>query len=412
MSGTFAKLWAADTVNQTGTSLRTTSIPLVGVTVLGASAWQMGILTASATAAFAVVGLPAGAWVDRFPRRRVMMLANLIRLLLLATIGAAAALRLLTFVQLVGVSLLIGAMTVLYDVASPAIVQSVVPADDLTRANGRMQTTQAAARLGGPPLAGAAAQLIGAANTTGLAGLSYLASALLIRRLPEPRPAQRTGTSLRSEVAAGLRFTFGHPAIRALVVCGAAYNFFLNLGFAVQVLFLVDELRLPSAAVGALLAASGLGQVLGAASAGAWARRFGDVRAIVVVLCVAQPFGLLLPLAGRGWAVALFATATFSTGYGIAVYNVLSLTFRQHTCPPEMFGRMSASARMLSWGAIPLGALAGGGLGQLAGLRATLWIAAVGGLLPALWLLLSPLRRMRSLTAADSDQAAVGGPAG
>ncbi|WP_405055757.1 MFS transporter [Kribbella sp. NBC_01505] len=395
MTAAFRAFWLADTTNQLGTAIRTTSLPLVGVTVLALSPWQMGVLTAAATTAFLLLGLPAGALVDRWPRRRLMLIANLTRTLLLATIPITGWLGLLSFGQLVGTALLIGAMTVLYDVAGPAVVQSVVPPQRLTESNGRLQTTQAGARLAGPPLAGVVTQWTDAASTTGLSAVGYLLSALLLRRVPEaPRPDRSDQhSSLRADVLAGLRYTFGHSAIRAIAACGAAYNLFLNLGFAVQVLFLADQLRLPAASIGLLLSASAAGQVLGAATAAAWGRQFGEVRALIVVLCLAQPFALLLPL---GWPA--FATGTFVTGYGVAVYNVLQLSYRQHVCPPELFGRMAASTRVLTWGAIPLGALAGGGLGEWIGVRATLWVAAIGGLLAPACLLASPLRRIRTLT--------------
>jgi predicted MFS family arabinose efflux permease len=181
----------------------------------------------------------------------------------------------------------------------------------------------------------------------------------------------------------------------------------------VEVLFLAGELGLSATAVGALLATGGLGRIFGSATAQPWADRFGDVRAIVVVLAATAPFGLLIPLTGTGLAATYYAGGAFAVGYGVAVYNVLQSTLRQHVCPPEMYGRMAASSRVLGWSAIPLGALVGGALGSTVGLRPTLWIAAVGGLLPALWLVFSPLRRLRSVSELGaSDQAAVGGPAG
>lgn len=394
--GGFRLLWLADTVNQLSSSVRVAAVPLVAVTVLAVPPFQLGLLVAAGTAAFLLIGLPAGAWVDRLPHREVLRAANLARAGLLASVPLAGWLGLLSYGQLLVVALLGGAMTVLVDIACAALVPAVVGPAGRAGANARMQATQAAGRTAGPALAGTVAALLGAAGAVGTAAAGHLAAAVLVSQVrgaePGPRPPRR---SVRAEVAEGLRFAFQDRSLRALAAFGASYNVAVNIGFAMHVLFLVQELRLPMPAVGLMLAATGLGSVAGAATSGRWARRFGGVRSMLVVLGCSQPFLALIALAGGGWSVALFPAGAAASGYGLAAYNVLQTTFRQAVCPPYLYGRVTASSRFLTWGAIPFGGLLGGLLGELLGLRGALWAAALGGLLSGFWLLASPLRSRR-----------------
>jgi MFS family permease len=397
----FALLWLADTVNQFGTSLRTVAVPLTAVTILTVSPIQLGVLAAASTCAFLLIGLPAGAWVDRLPHRRLLWKANAVRALLMATIPLADWFGLLSYGQLVAVALLGGTMSVLVDIAASAMVPTVVSRERLRTANARMQTTQAAGRLAGPALAGPAAQLLGAANAVGVAAAGHLAAALLSTRLritgAKPSPARH---SLLAEVVQGIRYAFGDRSLRALTACGATYNLFFNVGAPMYVLFLVRELNLPMSQVGLMLTSAGIGGLAGAATSSWWARWLGEARSTVVVFCCSQPCLLLIPLADDGWSVALFPVGAAGAAYGVTAFNVLQTTFRQSTCPPDLYGRVTASSRFLTWGMIPIGGLIGGALGEVAGVRAALWVAAAGALLSTMWLVASPLRRGEKATPA------------
>ena len=223
-------------------------------------------------------------------------------------------------------------------------------------------------------------------------------SAIAIARIrtTEPAPA-RTGTTVRAEIVEGLRFVVGHRLLRPIVLCTASSNLAGGIGLAVLVLFLVDDLGLPEVGVGAAVAAVGVGGLAGALTAGAWTRRLGQARTIVVSLLVTTPLVLLIPLGGPGPLILLTAVGLFADGYGGVVYNVAQVSFRQAICPDRLLGRMNAGVRFLVWGTIPVGGLIGGGLGELLGPRGALLVACCAQLLSLLPLLLSPLRRLRDL---------------
>jgi MFS family permease len=395
----FLMLWSGETVSQVGTMVSHLALPLLAATVLSATPWEMGLLTAAETAAFLLVGLPAGVLMDRVRRRPVMITADVVRFVLFASVPRAWWWGVLTFAQLVTVALLGGIATVFFDVGYQSVLPSVVGRAGLVEGNAKLESTRAAAHATGPAMGGGLVQLAGAANAVLLDALSYLVSAAFLARMRtvEPVPEPVPGRSLRADMAEGLRYVVGHPLLRPIVLCTGTSNLFGGVLAAVSVLFLARELGLPAGVVGLVLAAGSAGGVVGALTAGRWIRRFGQGRVLVAALLVAAPLTLVLPLTGSGAGLGWFAAATFSMAYGGVVYNVAQVSFRQSVCPDRLLGRMNASIRFLVWGTIPLGGLLGGALGELIGLRATLLVTAAGLALAPLWLVASPLRRLRDL---------------
>ena len=374
------------------------AVPLLAATTLGASPLQMGVLTAAESAAFLLVGLPAGALLDRVRKIPVMLTADLVRVLLLGSIPVAWWVGALTYAQLLVVALLTGLATVFFDVGYQSVLPALVGRALLVDGNAKLESTRAASQVGGPALGGALVQLLGAANALLADAASYLVSAVALARIRtlEPEPV-RTGRRLRTEMAEGLRYVLGHPLLRPITLCTGTANLFLGVLGAVGTLFLARELALDAGVIGLVLAAGGMGGVLGAVSASSWARRFGQGRVLVAALLATTPPTVLIPLTGPGPRLACYAVGLFAFSYGGVVYNVAQVSFRQAVCPDTLLARMNASIRFLVWGTIPLGGLLGGALGQWLGLRATLLVAVVGSALAPGWLLASPLRRLRDL---------------
>jgi MFS family permease len=397
----FLLLWAGETVSQVGTMVSHLALPLLAATSLGASAWEMGLLVAAERGAFLLVGLPAGVLVDRVRRLPVMIAADLVRFALFASIPLAWALGVLTFAQLLVVALLAGVATVLFDVGYQSVLPAVVGRAGLVDGNAKLESTRAAAETAGPALGGGLVQLVGAAAAVLLDAVTYLVSAafLLRMRTQEAVPARDPDRSLRADIAQGLRYVLGHPLLRAITLCTGTANLFGGVLAAVSVLFLARELGQPPAVIGLVLAAGSAGGVLGALTAGRWIRRLGQGRTVVISLLVTGPVALVLPLTTPGAGLAWFALGTAAVAYGGVVYNVAQVSFRQSVTPDHLLGRMNASIRFLVWGTIPIGGLLGGALGELAGLRATLLITAVGIVLSPVWVVASPLRRLRDLPA-------------
>ncbi|WP_037323044.1 MFS transporter [Amycolatopsis thermoflava] len=395
----FRLLWAGDTVSQAGTFVGITVLPLLAATVLSATPGEMGLLTAAENAAFLLIGLPAGVWVDRMKRRPLMLRADFARAALLLTIPLAWWAGRLTLAQLVVVALLVSVGTVFFDVAYQSYLPSLVGREHLVEGNAKLQASQSVAQVVGPGLGGGLTQLFGAANAVLATGAGYVASGLFLLRIrtPEPEPEPHDGTPLRAQIAEGLRFVFGNPALRAIVLCTASGNFAGTIVISMQVLFLTRDLGLSPSGVGLVLAVASGGGILGALTAGFWTRVIGQARAIWLVPMTTWPLQLLLPLSQPGWSVALGVLGMVASGYGIVVYNVAQVSYRQAICPDRLMGRMNATVRFVVWGTMPLGGLAGGALGELIGVRSTVWTGCALMAVTMLPVLLSPLRRMRDL---------------
>ncbi|OZM74480.1 MFS transporter [Amycolatopsis antarctica] len=395
----FRRLWAGDTASQFATFTGHTVLPLLAATVLFASPAQMGLLAAAEHAAFLLLGLPAGVWVDRMRRRPLMIRAGLVRALLLLSVPLAGWFGVLTLTQLMLVAALVGVSTLFFDIAYQSFLPSLIGRARLLDGNAKLQASQSVAQVGGPGIGGGLAQLAGAANAVLLTGCGYLVSVFALWRIRsvEPRPSRDVDTTLRAEVAEGLRFVFGNPSLRAIVCATATANLSGGAFTALEVLFLTRDLSLPAGEVGLLLALGGIGGVTGALTARAWTARLGQARAIWLVPLCTWPSALLVPLAAPGWRVLLVAAGLAGIAYGGVVYNVAQVTYRQAICPDRLLGRMNASVRFVVWGVLPIGGLAGGWLAEAIGVHGAIWACTAVMALGPFWVICSPLRRVRDL---------------
>ncbi|WP_406451895.1 MFS transporter [Streptomyces sp. NBC_00876] len=394
----FRTFWASQSLSMLGTAVSRSAVPLLAATVLSATPFQMGLLQSSLTVSFLVLGLPAGAWVDRMRRRPVMIVCDLARALLMTSLVVAALAGRLGFTWLIVVGLLLGAARTFYEIAYQSYIPSLVGRDRLVEGNSKLESTASAAQTAGPAVAGVLVQ-VGAAAAVSVQAVSYLFSGLLLLRIRKPEPvAGRAGRGgMGAEIRSGLRFVLGNPLMRAVAGSAATYNFFYAVQSPLVVLLLVGEAGFSGATAGALMAAGGAGGLLGAATSGWMARRLGQVRVIWLAYLVTIPTVVLLPLTGPGWRVVFFVVPWFTAAYGLVVYNVAQVSFRQAMCPDQLLGRMNASVRFLIWGIIPFGGLAGGALGEWLGVRGALLVAAVGMSSGVVWLLCSRLRGMRDI---------------
>ncbi|WP_432056224.1 MFS transporter [Streptomyces sp. bgisy022] len=408
----FRFFWAAQTASTFGANMSRVSPPLLAATTLAATPFQMGLLQAAQTIAFLLVGLPAGTLVDRVRRRPVLIACDGLRALFLVFLVVGFALDRVDFTGLMAATLAIGFATAFYEIAYQSYIPAVVGRARLVEGNARLEGTNAVARLAGPTLGGSLVQLLGAALTVAFQAAGHVVSALLVTRIraAEERPPRGKRPRMAAEISSGLRFVLREPVFRALTGSATTYNFFYALMLPLMVLLLVEELGLSGTTVGVLMAVSGLGGILGAATAGRLALRFGQVRVMWLAYLVTVPTTLLIPLAHSGWGIALFAVPWFTVSCGIVVYNVGQVSIRQALCPPDMLGRMNASVRFIVWGILSLGSLTGGVLGEWIGLRGGLFVAGVGMTAGVLWLLLSRLVRMRDLPAGEPRAVPVPAP--
>ena len=374
----FRLLLLGQTTSQLGTQVSGVVVPLLAVLTLDASPFELGLVSAAGTLAFALIGLPAGAWIDRWPRRPVLVAADVARAALLLTIPVAAFLGILTVTQLIVVSLLVGAGRVFFDVGYQSYLPTLTGSDRLLSANSAMETLRAGGQFVGPGLGGWLVALVGAANVVLLQSVTFAVSAasLIGIRTPEPPPvppARRV--RLRAQIAEGWRFVAGDPVIRATAVTSALGNMAFAVAGAVSVVFMVRDLGLSPTGVGLVIAAGSVTVMAGAALTPRLARVVGETRIVWLSLAVTGPLGLLVPLARPGWSVALLVIGMAAGEFGQVVYAITNVTLRQRRCPPELLGRVTATMRFLIMGLFPLGAFVGGVLGSLVGVRATLWVS-------------------------------------
>ena len=407
----FLKLWAGQTVSLFGLSVTGLALPLVAVLTLDATPVQMGLLSAAGYAPFLLVGLVAGACVDRMRRRPILIAADLGRALLLASIPVAALVDALRMEQLYAVGFTVGLLTVFFDVAYQSYLPALVPRERLIEGNSKFEASHSLAQIAGPGLGGLLVQLLSAATAIALDAASYLVSAIFLAaiRTPEPRPERHADRSLPREIGEGLRLVVGNPLMRGIAGCTATSNLFGSALTAVYVLYATRELGLGPAQLGVTFAAFGPGGLLGAVLAARLARRFGLGPALTGSLALGSLSWLVVLFAGGPpvLAASLLATANALATVGGTVYNVNQVSLRQAITPDRLQGRMNATMRFLVWGVIPIGALLGGVIGDALGLRAAIATGAVGTLLAPLWLLLTPVYAVRRAPTLASPHAGV-----
>ena len=395
----FRQLWAAETVSQVGTHITLLALPVLAVTVLHATPLEMGVLTALETAAFLVIGLPAGAWVDRWRRKRVLVANDLIRAVALASLPVAWLMDVLTLPQLFLVAAVTGTATVFFDVAYQSYLPTLVERSQIVDGNGKLETSRAVAQVAGPGITGVLLRVLGAPLLIALDAVSFLVSAAFIGRIrhPDTVPDPATRRRLRTEIAEGLSFVVRHPLLRRIVACTGTSNLFSAMTNALLVLYVIRTLGLSESTLGFVFSAGAVGGLVGAASAAWFARRVGEGRAIPLASIVWAVFWTLVPLAAVGAPIVLLVVGWFGLSWAVVAYNVVQVSFRQRLCPPVLLGRMNASVRFIVFGTMPLGGLLGGVLGTWLGVLPTLWVAAAGGFVACLPVVLSPLMSMDAL---------------
>jgi predicted MFS family arabinose efflux permease len=404
----FVRLWAGQSISQTGSQVTAIALPLIAVDTLHASASTMGVLTAAGRLPY-LLYLVAGVWVDRVRRRRLLLGTDLARGTLLLAVPLAAAAHVLSLWVLGTVLVAAVTLSVWFDTAYMSYLPLLIDRRLLLQGNTIMESSSSAAQVVGSSLGGLLVQAISAPGAVIADALSFFASALSLWRIrhpdPAPDPAAAGRLSLRELITGmrpGIAFVARHPILRPLALAIGLSNAAWAAELALYVLYLARGLGLSPALIGLTLAAGGPGALVGSALAGRVQRRIGVSGAVIGGLSVFALAALLIPLAPGGdpaVAVPLLMVAAFGMPAGGQVCAVNVLTTRQLLSPEPLLGRVNASFRFAGLGVSPLGALLGGAAGSAIGLRTAL-LAAVGGMLLApLIVAVSPVRRLHDLPA-------------
>ncbi|MGH2558224.1 MAG: MFS transporter [Thermomicrobiales bacterium] len=398
----FRRLWLAQTISQIGGQISFLAVPLTAAVSLDASPAEMGILTAMGSLPALVVGLAAGVIVDRRARRPILISADLARALLLGMIPLSWLLGALTMPLLYVVAFLSGLCGLFFGLAYQSYLPSLVERKRLVEGNSALELSSSAAQVAGPAIAGWLVQLLKAPVAIAVDALSFVASAGLIARIRAKEPPRAVGairSTVWSDVAEGIRIVGRTPAIRALAAGDALIGLFNAMLEAVWILYLTRTIGMDPALLGAVFAIGGVGFVAGALLPGRIVGVVGVGPAMAIGIAVIGLSDLALPLAGHNLVVVVIVTAVgqFFFGMGVTLSNVAQTTLRQAIVPNALLGRVGGTLRVLGAATIPLGALLGGVLGQLIGLRPTLVIAALLETAVALWIWRSPLWSLRRL---------------
>ncbi|MFE4450669.1 MFS transporter [Streptomyces sp. NPDC056796] len=412
----FRRFWAGQSISEFGDRITELALPLTAVTALSASANQVAWLTALIWTPN-LLAILLGAWVDRrVHKRRLMVLADLTRGGVLLSLPVAYLLDAVSLGQLYAVAVLTGTAAVLFNTAYQPFFVHLVPRSSYVEANSRLSASRSVSHVVGPAVGGGLVQALTAPLAVVVDALSYVASAFLIGRIPLGESAagvdDAASPSLLRRAREGMVFVWGHPVLRAALRCAVTVNFFTFVaGSGLLVLFASRSLGLSAGVIGLALGIGSTGALLGAVLAPRISRRIGVGRSIVVgAVMFPAPLALAACAGGPLWARAgVLATAEFLSGVGVMLFDVNLNSLQTSVIPDGMRSRVAGAFSSVNYGVRPLGAVVGGLLATAFGLRATLLVGAVGGMMSLLWLLASPIPRIRSL--APDDLAVPGGGA-
>jgi len=401
----FRRLWIGETVSQFGTMVSQIALPLVAILIVHASTFEVGLLTSFETVAFLLVGLPAGAWVDRMRFRRVLILNDVLRAGALGSIPLAQLLGVLSIGQLYVVALVTGVSTVFFDVAYQSYLPALVDRTALVEGNAKLQASESVSQIAGPSVGGLLIQALTAPYAVLVDALSFLWSAAWVTAIKArpAKPQRKPDRNLGREIGEGVRFVMGNRLLRSIAMCTSSANLFSGVGGAVIYVLFVRQLHLSAGVIGLLTSVSAVGGLLGSLAAPRIAARLGQGPTIWMSIAVSIPLEFVAPFMHRDWTLGLYALAMVVYWSAVVVYNITQVSFRQGLCPPELLGRMNATMRFLVWGTMPLGGLLGGILGATLGVRGALLVAAIGGCLSVLPVFFSPLRHLRTLPSYVED---------
>jgi Transmembrane secretion effector len=396
----FRLVTVGQAVTQLGTEVTALAFPLTAVLLLGATPVQLGVLVAVQTAAFLVIGLPAGVWLDRRRRRGVLIGTDLVRAGALAVITGAAALHHLSFGLLLGAAAVLGLMRVVFEIGYQTYLPSIVAGEDLVLGNSTVETIRASGQIVGPSVGGWLVQLVGAADALLADAVSFLVSAFCLWRVraAEPAPAGTGQRGFFRQAREGVRFVWADRVLRAVAATSALSNLLFTAASALNALFLIRTVGVSAGVAGMLFSTGSAAAVLAAASTTKLARWLGSARVIWLSVAVTSPFNLLVALTYDDWRLAFFVLGVTVSSGGQLVYAITQLSYRQAVVPSAILGRVNATMRFLVMGALPIGGLLGGGLGAVIGVRPTLLILALGLAVAPIFVVLSPLRRVRDVS--------------
>ncbi|MFD0165919.1 MFS transporter [Streptomyces decoyicus] len=399
----FMLLWCGQGAGTLGPRVALVVLPVLALDTLHAGTFQVSLLTSLGWLPYLLFSLPAGVVADRLDQRKIMIFCDVARLLLILSVPLIALtgrLSLWYLYAIVGVS---GVLTVLFTVAYRSQLPKLVSSAQLVDGNGKLGMCESLAEVAGPGLGGALVGLVGSSRTLYANVLTYALSALTLGMIRVPKsaqspPAGASRVSFKAAMGEGLTFVRGQVILRKLLICTSVSNFFVTAASSIAVTFLLRDLHASATAVGLVFTLGSVGGLVTGAFARRIAARVGSARIIWVSMLLPGPLYFLMPLSQPGWGVVLYAVGLAALSANSTMFNTGAISYRQLVCPRELLSRVSAVYLWITYGVIPLGSLFGGALATGVGLRPTLWVCALGMWSASLFVVFSPLRKMRDVS--------------
>jgi MFS family permease len=404
----FLALWGGQTVSEVGSQLTNLAVPVFAVTMLNVNESQMGFLNAASTASFLLVGLIAGAWVDRWVKRRVMIWADVVRMLAILSVPVLYFSGVIQVWHLFVVAAIMGLATVFFDVAYQSFIPMVVPKEQIASANSSLETTNQLSTIGGPAIVGGLLSIVKAPALLVADSLTFLVSTISLsairdREVPKPKEERK---KLRHEIAEGLKFVWNNKIIRAVSFTTSTSNLFSTAQATLVPLVILRDLHISPAVFGVIESIAAVGGLLGAVTAAKLSKAIGEGQ-VIAYSAVLMGFTAFAPAIAAGSsqivAIVVLCLGQFVGMFTVLTYNITQVSARQRLCPEHLLGRMNASIRFFVWGVMPIGALISGAAATAFGIIPVVWFAAIGVFLSAIFVVVSPLSRMKHLPSGPAD---------
>jgi MFS family permease len=398
----FLKLWTGQTISEFGSQVSALGIPLLAVVSLHASPFEFSVLGVLGFLPFILFALPAGVWVDRLRRRRILIAGDLARAVLLTLVPILWGAGVLRMWHLLALQFALGVFTVFFDVAYQSYLPALIPREHLVDGNSKLQLSASVSAVAGPSVSGALIGAVTAPYAIVADAVSYVVSGAFMLRMrhreePPKLAAGQSHPKMWPQVKEGLAWVVRHPWLRSIAMCTGSSNFFSTLANSILVYYMVRSLHLSAFAIGAVFALGSAGSIVGALGTNRINKRIGVGPTILWTIAVSCVGGFAYPLAPRSFPLPALMLGSAMFGFGAVAYNITQVSLRQAITPERLQGRMNAAMRWIVWGTIPLGSLLGGGIATWWSLRTALWVGAIGGMVAILPIAFSSVRSLREM---------------
>jgi hypothetical protein len=404
----FRNLWSAQSISVLGSRISLIAFPLTALTVLNASALDVGILSAMEQVPFLLFGIFAGVLIDRWRPRRVLVITDWIRAAVLVLVPVLVLFDVLSVAWLVAVAFVVGACTVFFDIAYQSALTSLVVRDDLLTANRWLETSNSVASTSGPGFAAVLLQVISAPLTVLVDAVSFVISALFVHaiRADDPKPEYAAQTSMWQDFKTGLRFIFGVSFLRWNAAIIAIWNLLGSGLITIFFVYLSRDLKLSSSLVALVVFVGSMGSFFGVLVVSYINRLVGLGWAMVLSMCTGGLGGIILAVSGGSSVLAILCVTLGFLLVNAAepLFNINAISIRQIITPANLMARTTGSIRFVVWGTPPIGSLVSGYLGNTVGGRATMVIIGLGFVIPVVMVLFSPFRRIRTVADVGIDE--------